>query len=139
MRWSRSMNHRLAAALSALAMIAAPVAATAQVGAAGAWSVSGKVSTLAFTLDCRFTQSGQTLGGVCVDRSTSDPKVKGGRSHTLTSGSVDGDQVRWSYQSSFLFTHFTVAYEGVRHGDAMTGSIDAQGHSGTFTAHRRGS
>jgi hypothetical protein len=131
------MTTRLTPACMALALgCGAPAAAAAQSGAAGEWSVSGKVSSFAFTLDCRFTQAGQSLAGACVDRSTSDPKIKGGRSHPLTSGSVDGDQIRWAYASSFLLTHFTVAYAGTLHGDSITGSIDAQGHQGAFTAHR---
>jgi hypothetical protein len=128
----------LLATAALLAATAISTAAMAQAGAAGDWAVSGKVSSLAFTLDCRFSQAGQTLTGACVDGSTSDPKVKGGRSHPLTSGQVDGDKVRWTYQSSFLLTHFTVSYDGVRHGDVITGSIDAQGHKGAFTAHRAG-
>jgi hypothetical protein len=131
------MNSRLAAA-AMLAATATPPAAMAQGGAAGDWAVSGKVASLAFTLDCRFTQAGTALTGACVDGSTSDPKVKGGRSHPLTSGQVDGDHIRWTYQSSFLLTRFTVTYSGVRHGDAITGDIDAQGHKGAFTAHRAG-
>jgi hypothetical protein len=105
----------------------------------GRWLVSGKVGAFAFTLNCTFDQAGESLGGVCVDASTSDPKVKGGRAHALTRGHIEGDHVRWSYQSSFLFKRFDVDYAGVRQGDQMSGEITVQGNKGAFTARRAGS
>jgi hypothetical protein len=98
--------------------------------------VSGKVASLAFTLTCTFDQAGESLTGACVDGSTNDPKVKGGRGHKLTQGRVNGDQVSWTYESSFLLSHFNVDYSGVRRGQHMSGQVTAQGHPGTFTADR---
>jgi hypothetical protein len=121
----------------AVGLLATPATA-ADVSASGAWRVSGKVSSFSFTLNCQFQQSGETLGGRCTDASTSDPNVKGGRSHPLTSGRVQGDHVSFTYGSSFLFTHFDVTYSGVIQGDRMSGQITAQGHPGEFTAVRSG-
>jgi hypothetical protein len=124
------------AAVAVLAALASPVAA-ADGGVAGSWHVDGKVASFAFTLNCDFRTDGARLGGVCVDASTSDPNLKTGKSHPLTAGSVDGDTVGWTYQSSFLLTKFDVTFRGVRAGDRMSGSITAQGHDGAFTATRR--
>ena len=119
-------------ALLAIALAALVVPASAEVS--GPWRVTGKVSGFAFTLDCDFKISGDRLGGVCTDTSTSDARVKAGKSHALTAGSVHGDAVTWTYQSSFLFSKFDVTYKGILTGARITGSIDAQGRSGTFTA-----
>ncbi len=100
----------------------------------GPWHVTGKVSAFAFTLNCDFKPDGERLGGVCVDASTSDPKVSAGKSHVLTAGGVKGDSVTWTYQSSFLFSKFDVTFKGTQAGDRITGTITAQGHDGTFTA-----
>ena len=104
--------------------------------ASGHWLVSGKVASFAFTLSCAFQQVGATLKGVCSDGATNDPKIKGGRAHTLTAGHVEGDTIAWTYQSSFLLSHFAVAYSGVRRGDQMSGTINVQNRTGTFTARR---
>lgn len=101
---------------------------------AGAWHVTGKVSSFAFTLNCEFKPDGPSLGGVCVDASTNDAKVKTGQSHPLTAGHVKADQISWTYQSHFLLSKFDVTYNGTLNGDRMSGSIDAQGKTGTFTA-----
>jgi hypothetical protein len=102
----------------------------------GVWRVSGKVSSFAFTLNCTFKPEGSKLGGVCVDASTNDPKVNSGKAHPLTAGVVNGDAVSWTYRSSFLFSKFDVTYDGKLDGDRMSGTIDAQGRKGAFTATR---
>jgi hypothetical protein len=118
----------------AVAALLAATSASAQV--AGAWRVSGKVSGFAFTLNCDFKPAGDKLGGVCVDASTNDARVKAGKAHTLTAGSVRGDAVTWTYRSSFLLSKFDVTYTGKISGARMSGTIDAQGHEGPFTAVR---
>ena len=42
----------------------------------------------------------------------------------------------FTYQSSFLFTKFDVTYTGVVSGDRISGTVNAQGHEGAFTATR---
>jgi hypothetical protein len=120
----------------ALAALAFAAASPTSAEVAGPWHVSGRVASFAFTLNCDFKPEGSSLGGVCTDASTNDPKVNTGKSHVLTSGSVEGDKVSWTYQSSFLFTKFDVAYSGVQTGDRIAGTIHAQGRDGTFTATR---
>lgn len=107
-------------------------------GLAGRWDVSGRIASFAFRVACDFQQAGEVLSGVCIDQSTSDARVKSGRRHILSQGKVDGDQVSWSYPSSFLFSHFSADYAGVRRGDHITGQITAQGRTGPFTADRAG-
>jgi len=119
-------------ALLPLLMVAAAAPGSAEVS--GPWHVTGKVSAFAFTLNCDFKPDGERLGGVCVDASTNDPKVAAGKSHVLTAGSVKGDAVTWTYQSSFLFSKFDVTFKGTQSGDKMSGEITVQGHEGTFTA-----
>ena len=123
-----------ALALSLLGAEAAQAQAPADVS--GAWRVSGKMSSFAFTLNCDFKPDGDRLAGVCVDASTNDPKVAGGQSHRLTAGRIDGDRVSWTYQSRFLLTKFDVSYDGTVSGGRISGTIDAQGHEGAFTATR---
>jgi hypothetical protein len=132
--WAHAAPLAIIAAATALAGPAA-----AQNAAAGHWAVEGKVGDKAFTLDCHFTQTGQALAGACVDGDTHDARVKGGRSHTLTKGSLVGDQIAFTYQSSFLFTKFDAVYTGVLHGDSMSGALTALGAKGTFSGHRAGS
>jgi hypothetical protein len=123
----------------ALAILAGTTAASAEpTPISGRWRVTGKVASFSFSLDCRFDQHGDRLTGVCVDGGTNDPKVKSGRSHPLTQGSVDGNRVNWTYMSSFLITHFAVSYAGTLAGDRLTGQLNAQGHTGPFTAERVG-
>ena len=124
----------LAFAASALMSLASP-----GVGAplSGHWRVAGKVSSFAFTLDCQFKPNGERLGGVCTDQSTNSAKIGAGKSHVLTAGAVHGDKVTWTYRSAFLLAKFDVTYTGVVTGDRMTGSLEAQGHDGTFTAVRQ--
>ncbi len=125
------------AAMVAIAFLisgAATSASAAEVG--GGWRVSGRVSSFAFTLNCQFKPAGRSLAGVCVDASTNSAKVEAGKSHVLTSGSVYGDAVTWTYRSNFLLSKFDVTYRGTVTGNRMTGSIAVQGREGTFTAVR---
>lgn len=107
--------------------------------AAGHWLVTGHVGGKDFTLDCRFQQAGASLSGVCVDGDTHDARVKGGRAHTLTRSRLSGDQVAWTYRSSYGLIHFDATYAGVRKGDHISGQVSAVGASGPFTAVRAGS
>jgi hypothetical protein len=120
--------------------------ALAALGAAGyssaaeppqSWHVAGKVESFSFTLNCDLRPAGMVLGGVCVDAATSDPTIKGGRSHTITRGRIDGDTVSWTYPSSFLLSQFDVTFNGTRRGKRMIGVIHVQGHDGAFTATRQ--
>jgi hypothetical protein len=110
--------------------------ALAEDAVSGHWLVTGRVAGKEFTLDCNFQQAGQGLSGICVDGPTGNTTVKGGRAHPLTKGHVSGDQIAWTYQSSFLFTKFDASYAGVHSGDHMSGQISALGKTGDFRASR---
>jgi hypothetical protein len=108
----------------------------AEAQTAGNWHVVGQVSSFSFTLNCGFKADGPNLGGECQDASTNDPKATVGKIHPLTAGSINGAQVSWTYQSSFLFSNFDVTFKGVQTGDRMVGTIMVQGRKGAFTATR---
>jgi len=74
-------SKEAAAALLATLCVVCPAGAK---DGLGHWIARGRVAGIAFTLNCKFEQAGQNLGGVCIDGSTSDPKIKGGRRHVLT-------------------------------------------------------
>ena len=125
---------RLIGAGAALLCLAAAAPASAD-DASGRWALSGRAGGKDFTLDCRFAQAAQALSGACVDGPTGDNRVKGGRSHTLTKGSVVGNSVSFTYHTSYGIIPLTVDYAGVREGDRMSGKITSPA-AGTFTARR---
>jgi hypothetical protein len=109
-----------------------PVPAMAQAG--GAWRVTGDISGKAFTLDCQFDAQGPKLGGVCVDVSTGESKAKPGKSHVLSQGSVQGQDVRWAYSTKVMMMSVEIAFVGKVNGARMTGTVSAKGRQGTFSA-----
>jgi len=125
----------IAGAAALLISLAASPSATAD-DITGRWAVVGHVAGKDFTLDCRFAQAAQRLSGACVDGPTGDAKIKGGRSHALTKGAVNGSKVTWTYRSSVGILPFGVDYDGIRQGDHMSGQLSALGKTGTFTANR---
>jgi hypothetical protein len=118
---------------SLLALAATICLATPALGAddpvAGTWSLKARVDGIGFTLTCDFARTGNALTGTCYDGGTRKP-------HALTRGQVAGDQVSWSYMSSFLGKPFSANYAGKLVGATLTGAVVANGHSGTFTATR---
>ncbi len=114
------------------AMILAVLAAAALNAptATGHWVVNGDVDAKPFVLHCDFTQTGETLAGTCHDY-TPD-----GKAHRITSGWVKDGKVRFIYQSNYLLLKFDAIYEGVLKDDAMSGTAQAAGRKGTFTARR---
>ncbi len=116
--------------LICMGALASPAAAEVS----GPWHVAGKIGASVFTLNCVFKPDGAHLGGVCTEASSNDPKVKSGRAHPLTAGGVTGDQVSWTYRTSFLLATFNVTFEGTQAGDRMSGAITVMGRKGDFTA-----
>lgn len=112
------------------AILPAGTAIAADTPIAGVWSVHGRVSPFSFDLTCRFTQSGQAIGGVCYDGGTGKP-------HPLTHGEISGSCIRWTYQSSYLFKTFDAAYSGTVAGHSIKGVVTAPGRQGDFTAERQ--
>ena len=130
--------RRLVACAGAVATVLASLVGAAPAAAddaSGHWTVAGHAGGKDFTLACAFTEAAQALSGVCVDGPTGNAQVKGGRSHTLTKGSVNGAMVAWTYRSSYGIIGFNVDFAGVRQGDHMSGQITSPA-AGTFTANR---
>lgn len=124
-------------ALLVLALFAAAPALAADASVAGPWRVAGAVSGFKFELRCVFQQAGERLTGACTDLSTSNPKAPPKAApHPLTAGSAAAGRVSWTYQSRFLTRKFDVTYSGSVAGNAMSGTIQAGGGSGRFTARR---
>jgi hypothetical protein len=117
----------LAATLTLTLALAMPALAA---DGSGLWIVNGNVDHKAFTLYCTFTQAGEKLTGVCRDNAAT------GKAHPLTSGTLAGDQVAFTYQSNFLITRFDAVFEGKIAGSTMSGKATAAGRVGTFTAKR---
>lgn len=116
------MRLLLAAAVMASATLAP--GAAAQVG--DFWRVSGSISGRSFVLNCRLAQS----GGICTDAS------KNGRSHPLTSVSVNGDQARWGFTTKVLLARIAMTFDGRIDGKRMSGVVRAAGRTGSFTGVR---
>jgi hypothetical protein len=131
-------NRRIWLAFAALAILSLAAPAMAE-DSSGRWKVAGNVAGRDFTLDCKFQQQGEHLTGVCVDGPTGDKAIKGGRAHPLIKGRVLGDQISWTYVSSYSIFKFNVDYTGVRKGEHATGAIAAAGKTGAFTADHVGS
>lgn len=124
--------------VSALVMLSAAFAAApAHAEVAGPWHVSGDVSGKPFALDCRFEPHGAQFGGVCIAAATGDDRVKPGKAYKLTQGVVNGNQVRWAYETSVLFMSIDVAYAGTLSGNRINGTITAAGRKGAFVAVRK--
>jgi hypothetical protein len=119
----------LIAALAVTSLPAAPAHA-ADDPVSGVWSVHGRVDGFAFVIDCTLKRVGEAVTGVCVDSSS-------GRRHPILSGRSHGDDVSFTYASSYLVTRFDVTYEGRIVGGAMHGAVKAPGHQGVFDATRR--
>ncbi|NBB16139.1 hypothetical protein GVN21_12290 [Caulobacter sp. SLTY] len=119
-----------AAALSLAALLMLGSAAQAQGDpVAGTWKLKGKVQSFGFTLTCRFTRSGDSLGGTCFDGGTNKP-------HPIKSGKITGDRVVWTYGSDFMGQKFDVTYSGTVRGATMSGGVDAAGRKGEFSGAR---
>jgi hypothetical protein len=95
----------------------------------GVWNISGQVEGFAVTVRCAFERNGDQLSGVCHDDGT-------GAAHVLSTGSVHGDHVTWTYRRQFLIATFEPQYSGQIDGASMSGAISVAGHSGAFTADR---
>ncbi len=114
----------------ALAIALIGLAAMAQTDpVAGTWRFKGKVQTFGFALTCKFTRSGDSLGGTCFDGGTN-------KAHPLKSGRVTGDRIVWTYGSDFMAKKFDVTYTGTLQGGSMSGGVDAAGRKGTFSGVR---
>jgi hypothetical protein len=117
-----------AISLALLPFLLAATPAAAQI--IGKWHVTGAVNGRAFAADCAFTPAAAGFGGACIDDSN-------GRKHALTTGTVSGSQVQWSYPASYMMMSFTVRFVGTLTGAGMNGTITAAGRKGAFSAVRQ--
>lgn len=120
-------------ALSATALTAAPAFAEVP----GNWRVTGNIDGKAFTVDCRFAPKGQGFGGTCVDAATGDAKVKAGKAHELSQGTVSANHVHWTYPTKVMFMSIDINFDGTLTGNRITGKASAKGREGSFTAVRQ--
>ena len=117
---------RRLAVWAAIVAMGVPAVAAAADDPAGGWKVNGKVDGKDFVITCHFDRHGEGLAGACFDGGTN-------LKHPLESGTVSGDQIKWTYQSHYLLVKFDVTYAGKLTGGAMRGTISAAGHNGVFT------
>jgi len=123
----------------ALALIFAAAAspALAMDSAEGLWAITDRVGGKLLTIECRFTQDGNSLAGDCVDGEPVGALAKGGRSHPITKGAISGDQFVFVYRSNFLIGRFNNIYSGRLNGDELSGTVWA-GAAITLTGRRLG-
>ena len=119
-----------AIAFIGVVVLSASPALAGDVAVDGGWTVHGKVGAFGFDLMCRFERRGDGLGGICYDGGTRKP-------HPLTRGSIVGDHISWTYQSSYLLNKFDANYSGLISGTAIKGEITVPGRAGTFSAEKQ--
>jgi hypothetical protein len=124
------MNAMRLIALTILAAMSATSAQAAEDPVSGGWKVHGKVSAFSFDLTCNFRRDGQVIGGTCYDAGTN-------KAHPLTRGTISGDKISWTYQSSYLLNKFEASYSGLLSGTSIKGEITAPGYRGNFSAQKQ--
>jgi acetyl esterase/lipase len=120
---------RLADWLRSKGLIAAATAATAAtVDVNGVWNLTGDVGGNPVTGTVTFKQDGTKLTGTTKAQAGEAP---------LT-GDVSGSKVTWKININYQGTDLTVIFTGAIGADGtMTGTIDAMGFPGTFTAKKQ--
>ena len=114
----------------ALAAAVVPtMASAADMG--GAWAVDGAFSSMGikFSLVCHFAQVGTKFSGPCKDPQQAAPNA--------ASGSVNGANVEFAYDTVYMGVNLHMVYKGVAQPDgAISGAIDTGSVQGAFTAAR---
>lgn len=124
------MNKLLILAASAAALALPGLANAAD--ASGAWKLATVVGDMTYHTNCSFTETAPALTGTCVaadatpDGSTPKP--------VPITGSVDGSNVKFSYDVSFGDMQLHLDYAGAMTSDtAMTGKVSVAGMDLDFT------
>ena len=100
----------------------------------GAWQLSINMADMTFHANCALKQDGATLSGTCTP-AEAPPGGDPPKPSTITSGAVDGQNVKFGYDVSFGDMMFHVDYSGALTSDtAMSGKFSVAGMDGTFTA-----
>lgn len=128
------MRRSLVLVLAPIAMTV-PQLANAGAQAQGQWHVTGNVSGHAFSLDCRFEPAGAGFGGVCTEQAAG-AAGHAGKSHTLSRGTLKGNQITWPYPVSVMLMKFDMTFSGTLEGNRISGTASAAGRQGSFVAVR---
>jgi hypothetical protein len=124
------MKLLICATLLALAMPAIAVSAPAD-NVNGSWAIDGNIEDHPFKVYCTLEQDGILVTGVCHDDGPT------GKARRITSGTVSGDQVSFSFKRNYLLLKVTAGFKGTLTGSTITGKATAVGFSGPFTAVRQ--
>ena len=118
----------LAAAAGALALPGLASAADLS----GAWKLAVSAGDMTFHTNCSFTQAAAALTGTCV-AADATPDGSAPKPATIT-GSVDGSNVKFSYDVSFGDMQLHLDYAGALKSDtAMAGKVSVAGMDLDFT------
>jgi opacity protein-like surface antigen len=112
----------LAAALAALL----PASAMAQsTDASGAWKLTLDIAGMTIPLNCTFAVMDKSLGGTCDGGDGKPVAITGG---------VDGSNLNWAYDTTYMGMPMHVVYKGaVKPDSTISGTVDVPGASGTFS------
>ena len=101
--------------------------------ASGAWKLATVVGDMTYHTNCSFTQAAAALTGTCVAADAS-PDGSAPKPANIT-GSVDGSNVKFSYDVSFGDMQLHLDYAGALKSDtAMAGKVSVAGMDLDFTA-----
>ncbi len=116
-----------------LLAVATPVMATpAPVDSVnGSWAIDGNIEDHPFKVYCTLEQDGILVTGVCHDDGPT------GKARRITSGTISGDQVSFSFKRSYLLLKVTAGFKATLAGSTITGKATAAGFTGPFTAVRQ--
>lgn len=133
------MIPRLIPSLLAPALLLVPMTAMAQARVQtptqGDWLVTGQIDGKPFSVDCNFRPQGSRLTGSCTDIGKDNRKP--GKVHLLSQGSINGNSVRWSYPVKVMMMSIDINFSGAITGERMSGTIEAKGRQGQFSATRK--
>jgi len=116
--------------LIAAALALAPIAASAA-DVNGDWTVNGAFDAMGikYTLTCTFAvDTGGKLTGPC----------KSEQGDVTAAGAVSGSDVTFGYDTTYQGSPVHLAYKGTVQSDgSLTGTVDAGGPQGTFSATKK--
>jgi hypothetical protein len=117
--------------LAAAALALAPAAALAA-DVSGAWTVNGAFGDeIKYTAVCTFKQDAAgKLAGSCKQADAADDAA--------STGQTDGSKVEFAYDTTYQGSPYHLDYKGDLQPDGtISGTVDAGGPQGTFTAKRQ--
>ncbi len=124
------MNKLLIGAAVACALSLPGLANAAD--ASGAWKLATVVGDMTYHTNCSFTQAAAALTGTCV-AADATPDGSPAKPSNIT-GSVDGSNVKFSYDVSFGDMQLHLDYSGALKSDtAIAGKVSVAGMDLDFT------